>query len=95
MASARVDGRRRTASLERSPELSHSAPGAVSVGAPAVLVAAARSDLSTAARVCSDMARVLDAGDLPGLLARAAGVLDAPGVIVWVADRAATRCSRC
>jgi hypothetical protein len=45
-------------------------------------------DLSTAARVCSDMARVLDAGDLPGLLARAAGVLDAPGVIVWVADRA-------
>ena len=34
------------------------------------------------------MARVLDAGDLPGLLARAAGVLDAPGVIVWVADRA-------
>jgi hypothetical protein len=45
-------------------------------------------DLSTAARVCSDMARVLDAGDLPGLLARAAGVLDAPGVIVWVVDRA-------
>jgi len=34
------------------------------------------------------MARVLDARDLPGLLARAAGVLDAPGVIVWVADRA-------
>ena len=34
------------------------------------------------------MARVLDAGDLPGLLARAAGVLDAPGLIVWVADRA-------
>ena len=45
-------------------------------------------DLSSAARVCSDMARVLDAGDLPGLLARAAGVLEAPGVIVWVADRA-------
>ena len=33
------------------------------------------------------MARVLDAGDLPGLLARAAGVLEAPGVIVWIADR--------
>jgi GAF domain-containing protein len=44
-------------------------------------------DLSTAARVCSDMARVLDAGDLPGLLSRAAGVLDAPGLVVWVADR--------
>ena len=60
------------------------------VVAPAAPVAplAPELDLSTAARVCSDMARVLDAGDLPGLLARAAGVLDAPGVIVWVADRA-------
>ena len=45
-------------------------------------------DLPTAARVCSDMARVLDAGDLPGLLSRAADVLDAPGLVVWVADRA-------
>jgi hypothetical protein len=44
-------------------------------------------DLSVAARVCSDMARVLDAGDLPGLLGRAAGVLDACGLVVWVADR--------
>jgi hypothetical protein len=44
-------------------------------------------ELASAARLCSDMARVLDAGDLPGLLARTASVLRAPGLIVWVADR--------
>lgn len=43
-------------------------------------------DLPGAAKVCADMARVLDAGDLPGLLLRLADVLEAPGLIVWVAD---------
>ena len=44
----------------------------VAPAAPVAPVApvAPELDLSTAARVCSDMARVLDAGDLPGLLAR-------------------------
>lgn len=44
-------------------------------------------NLTAAAQVCVDLARVLDAGDIPALLARAAGVLDASGMIVWVADR--------
>ncbi len=44
-------------------------------------------DLTKAARVCADLARVLDAGDLPSLLMRAADVLKAPGLIVWVADQ--------
>ena len=44
-------------------------------------------DLPGAAKVCADMARVLDAGDLPGLMLRLAGVLGSPGLIVWVADR--------
>jgi GAF domain len=43
-------------------------------------------DLAGAARVCSELARVLDGGDLPALLTRAASVLDAPGLIVWLAD---------
>ena len=30
---------------------------------------------------------MLDAGDLPALLTRAADVLKAPGLIVWVADQ--------
>jgi len=45
-------------------------------------------DVPAAARVCSDLARVLDPADLPGLLERAAALLDASGVIVWVGDRA-------
>ena len=44
-------------------------------------------DLHAAARVCAEMARVLDAADLPDLLSRAASVLDAPGLIVWVSDK--------
>jgi hypothetical protein len=44
-------------------------------------------DLPGAAKVCADMARVLDTSDLPGLMLRLAGVLGSPGLIVWVADR--------
>jgi hypothetical protein len=48
---------------------------------------APRVNLVEASRVCSDLARVLDAGDVQGLLARAAELLSARGVIVWVAGR--------
>lgn len=44
-------------------------------------------DVPAAARVCSDLARVLDPADLPHLLERAAKLLDASGLIVWVGDR--------
>jgi hypothetical protein len=47
-------------------------------------------DLSATARLCSDMARVLDPADLPRLLDQAATLLDASGLIVWVADRSGT-----
>jgi hypothetical protein len=57
------------------------------VEAPAPAPAPAPVNLTAAAGVCVDLARVLDAGDIPGLLARAAGVLEARGMIVWVADR--------
>lgn len=42
--------------------------------------------LNEASRVCAELARVTSAGDIPGLLARAAAVIGARGVIVWVAD---------
>ena len=45
-------------------------------------------ELGLAAELCTDLARVLDPSDLPELLARTARLLDASGVIVWVADRA-------
>jgi hypothetical protein len=70
-----------------APSEGASAPqGPVAPVAPAAPVAP-DLDLSGAAKVCADMARVLDASDLPGLLLRLANVLNAPGLIVWVADR--------
>lgn len=43
-------------------------------------------DLSETAELCVDLARVIDARDMPSLLQRAARTLDATGVIVWVVD---------
>ena len=43
-------------------------------------------NLAEAARVCVDMGRVLDGRDVPPLLERAARVLDAKGLVLWVAD---------
>jgi hypothetical protein len=41
-------------------------------------------DLAAAARVCTDLSRITSPGALPGLLGRAAGVLDASGLILWM-----------
>jgi hypothetical protein len=41
-------------------------------------------DLAAAATVCTDLARITTTAALPGLLGRAAGVLDASGVILWI-----------
>lgn len=49
--------------------------------APALAV-----DLSETAELCVDLARVIDARDMPLLLQRAARTLDATGIIVWVID---------
>lgn len=38
------------------------------------------------AELCVDLARVMDARDMPSLLQRAAGALEATGIIVWVVD---------
>lgn len=43
-------------------------------------------NLKDAAEVCVDLARVLDGRDVQPLLARAASVLDAKGLILWVLD---------
>jgi hypothetical protein len=42
------------------------------------------SDLAQAAELCVDLGRVLSADDVPVLLGRAAGVLNASGLVVWV-----------
>jgi CHASE3 domain sensor protein len=43
-------------------------------------------DLDTIASLCSDLAKVVDTHALSALLGRAAGVLDAPGIVLWIAD---------
>ena len=43
-------------------------------------------NLAEAAELCVDLARVMDTRDLPALLGRAARVLDAKGVVLWMAD---------
>jgi GAF domain len=72
--------------VERSPELFTPPQVPISVSAPLPSSSPPPIDLTKAARICADLARVLDAGDLPALLTRAADVLKAPGLIVWVAD---------
>jgi CHASE3 domain sensor protein len=42
--------------------------------------------LVDAAKICADLARVAEAQELPGLLQRAAVLLDASGIIVWLQD---------
>jgi hypothetical protein len=46
----------------------------------------AQVDLAEAARLCTDLARVKETGELAGLLARAAELLGASGIVLWLAD---------
>jgi hypothetical protein len=48
--------------------------------------APASLDLGAVASLCTDLARVVDTRALPAILGRAATVLDAPGVVDWIAD---------
>ena len=41
-------------------------------------------DLAAAARLCTDLARVHDTSELQGLLGRAASLLNASGIVVWM-----------
>lgn len=43
-------------------------------------------DVDSIASLCTDLARVTDTRALPALLGRAATVLDAPGIVLWIAD---------
>lgn len=58
-------------------------PAAVATPAATTFVTAS---LAEAADLCSDLARVADGRDVPALVERAAKVLDAKGVVLWVTD---------
>ncbi len=56
--------------------------GALSLDRPA----APAIDLARAADLCLDLARVTDTHQIPSLLERAARLLDASGIVIWIAD---------
>jgi hypothetical protein len=67
------------------------APGAPAptTGAPILsrhAIPSASAHLAAAAELCVDLARVVQADELPQLLERAATILDARGVVLWAAD---------
>lgn len=43
-------------------------------------------DVTGVAAVCADLAKLTDARALPDILERAAGILEASGIVVWIAD---------
>jgi hypothetical protein len=47
----------------------------------------AQVDLAETARLCGDLARMKDSAELPALLARTADLLDAAGIVVWIAEQ--------
>lgn len=66
-------------------------PAARAVSAPAPVVSSTLPsgpalDLPGVASLCADLARVVDTQALPALLERAATVLDANGIVLWIAD---------
>ena len=56
--------------------------------APGVPSRPAGPVLKAAAQLCTDLGRVSDLDELRGLVARAADVMDASGVVVWLGDAA-------
>jgi len=73
-------------------------PATVEIAAPEPLTAPAvpaqlveipvpsRVDVPEMARLCGDLARITDTRSLPGLLERAATLIDASGIVLWIAD---------
>jgi hypothetical protein len=59
---------------------------AVPAAAVPALSAAPVTDFAGVAALCVDLARVVDTRALPSLLDRAADLLDASGIILWIAD---------
>ena len=60
------------------------AAGAAAPRQDAQAMARTAIDLTAAAALCNDLSRVTTTAALPELLARAAGILDARGLIVWM-----------
>lgn len=73
---------------ERAPVVERATIPAVEAKSPVAERPVTRRDvnLTDAAELCVDLARVMDSRDVPALLERAATVLDAKGIILWMSD---------
>ena len=67
------------------PPVKQQAPPPAPVAHPTP-IAKSPVSLIAAAELCGDLARVLDGSDVPALLERTAGLLDAKGLVLWAAD---------
>ena len=77
----------RKASRPKAPATAAPPPAAATEPAAAAALGAQRDvDLDAIASVCADLARVTDTRALPQILERAAVVLDAAGIVLWIAD---------
>lgn len=79
-------GPAKPASMSETAPANAPGPAIANASAPASPAAEADLDFLAVARLCTDLGRVESAGDVAPLLARAARLLDASGVIVWVWD---------
>jgi CHASE3 domain sensor protein len=61
-------------------------PEAADVPVAPATAAIDSTDFAGLASLCNDLARIIDTRALPSLLDRAASVLDASGIILWIAD---------
>jgi CHASE3 domain sensor protein len=59
---------------------------AIDASLESAAVAPTTVDLGAAAELCLDLARVADPEEIPGLLDRITRVLDARGIVLWMAD---------
>ena len=82
-----VEGARLAPEAVADHDLNLSIDAVTNGAAVAGLGAASPPDLQGAARLCTELARVLETSELPPLLARAADLLDAAGLVVWITDR--------
>jgi CHASE3 domain sensor protein len=62
-------------------------PGSVKTAAGAAIAQeTVQTDFAGIAALCGDLARIVDTRALPSLLDRAASLLDASGIVLWIAD---------
>jgi hypothetical protein len=79
-----LGGRPARPAASREPVESHKDEARSSVPPPPRSQRRGSADLAAVASVCTDLSRITTTSALPGLLGRAAGALDATGLILWI-----------